>query len=501
MKKFGITVCVCLFIVLLCRQAQAVPVDAVDISGRNYADNVLKEIDSAEESIYVAMYAMYVRLGEKDNPAWKLVEALERACQRGVYVRVFLDKSPLIGNDLRRLNKSNDDAYKMLKEAGADVYFIKPELKLHEKLIVVDKKTVIDGSANWTQKALLENSESAEILRSMEFAGIKLKHLGELEDHIAAEPVAKREILEKVRIGNSFLEDKRLAPRMVTDSDGHSFDLYLWFLREFKDSGSPVIRLDYAAAARLLGITIETRDSKYRQAVRWVVDNLKNKYGLIDYVIDAKGHLDVRLLDYEDASKDYTAPREGYFNVAIAYWEYGFDKRLMLREKFAYMIAIYEQEIARPKLWWQKSLKGLSEKYHIGEWTLSYALRELKKLDILEVRHSRVEGGSDQDYSDREPNKYRFKELVSPQEKERQWKALEKSFGAGMVKEARELAGQIDEGNNLQAAKDFIRIIKQYGLENVKQATGEVEKLGADNPLRSIGYIVGVLKRMADERV
>lgn len=202
-------------------------------------------------------------------------------------------------------------------------------------------------------------------------------------------------------------------------------------------------------------------------------------------------------MDYEDPARDYSAPQAGYFNAAIAYWEYGLDRQLMLREKFAYLAAIYEQEIAGPKLWWRKSMKGLSEKYHIDAWTLNYGLRQLKKLDLLEVRHSRVEAGKD--YSEREPNEYRLKELISSDEKERMWKETEKRFGAEAVKTAREFAGMIDEANNPQAAKDFIRLIKRYQLEDVREATAEVARFGADNPLRNIGYIVGVLNKMAQE--
>lgn len=488
---FGALLLLC---ILFCVQAQAVTVEALDISNRAYADALLKELGAAKDEIQVAMYAMYVRYSEEDNPAYKLVEALIGARERGVYVRVYLDKSPLFGNDTRHLNKANDEAYKMLKDASVDVYFIKPDLKLHDKLIVIDSQTVIDGSTNWTQNALLENSESAEILRGKEFAEAKLAHLEELENDIVAPQETGRELLEKVRVRNSFLEDQRFGPRMVTESDEHSFDLYLWFLREFKTSRRPVIRLDYVKAARRLGIRIETESSKYRQAVRWVVDNLKNKYGIIDYTIDAKGRLEVRLLDYEDTSKDYSAAQAGYFNLPIAYWEYGLDRQLMLREKFAYLAAIYEQEIARPKLWWRKSMAGLSEKYHIDAWTINYGLRKLKRLDLIEVRHSRVEQG--QSYDDREPNEYRLKELISPDEKARMWKKLEAGFGAETVKAARDFAGMIDEGNNVQAAKDFIRLIKRYSLERVREAVGEVSQLGADNPLKNIGYIVGVLKRM-----
>jgi len=445
------------------------------------------------------MYAMYARSGEDDNPALKLVGALIEAHKRGVYVRVYLDKSPLIGGDLRHLNKANDDAYKMLKGAGVEVSFIRPTLKLHEKLIVIDGETVVDGSTNWTRKALLENAESAEILRGREFAELKLAQLKGLEKDLAANSDPQQAILEKVRVRNVFLEDARFAPKMVTDSDEHSWDLYLLLLREFKEQRNSLIRIDYAKAARQMGITVETKKSAYRRQIRWVVENLKNKYGLIDFIIDSQGNLDARLLDYDDPAKEYSTPKTGNFNLPIAYWEYGLDRQLMLREKFVYLAGIYEQEIARPKLWWQKSLKGLSEKYHIDEWTLDYGLRGIKKLDLIEVRHSRVEIGK-QDFKDREPNKYRMKELVAPEEKKRIWGQLEKDFGPEVVKAARDFAALIDEGNNIQAARDFIRLMKSYGQEKVKEAVSEVSKLNADNPLRNINYIVGVLKRMEKAR-
>jgi len=392
--------------VIFCAQARAASVEAVDISGRSYAESVVQELNAAREEIYVAMYSMYLRYGEENSLVYKLVDALIAARRRGVFVRVYLDKSPVIGNDIRHLNKGNDIAYKMLKDAGAAVSFIQPALKLHEKLIVIDGETVIDGSTNWTEKALLENAESAEILRGKDFAKLKLARIGELEKYAAAPEVSPRALLDKVRVRNSFLEEDRFAPMMVTVGDRYAFDLYLLLLREFKEKGRASISIDYVKTAGQLGIKVETKHSSYRRYIRWAAHKLKTRYGLIDYTIDKSGALEVLLLDYAQASKDYSMPESGYFNLPIAYWEYGLDRQLLLRAKFAYMAATYEQEIARPRLWWRRGLKGLSEKYHIDESTMDYGLRQLKKLDLIEVKHSRIKPG--QDYKDRKPNEYRL---------------------------------------------------------------------------------------------
>ena len=145
--------------------ALALTAEVTDISNRAYAENVTREIDAARDEVLVAMYSMYVRYGDESSPVMKLVDALIRARTRGADVRVYLDRSPTSGKDMKRLNKGNDDAYRILKEAGVDVRFVKPGLKVHAKLIVIDGGTVIDGSANWTQKALEENVESGQILR------------------------------------------------------------------------------------------------------------------------------------------------------------------------------------------------------------------------------------------------------------------------------------------------------------------------------------------------
>ena len=62
-----------------------------------------------------------------------------------------------------------------------DVRYIVPSQRLHAKLIVVDERTVVDGSANWSYSALAENAESSTMIISQQYAVLKLQWIWALK--------------------------------------------------------------------------------------------------------------------------------------------------------------------------------------------------------------------------------------------------------------------------------------------------------------------------------
>ena len=46
---------------------------------------------------------------------------------------------------------------------------------------------------------------------------------------------------------------------------------------------------------------------------------------------------------------------------------------------------------------------------------------------------------------------------------------------------------------------DFIRLIERYGFNNVKIAVKKVSGYMADNPRRSIEYVIGILRSKEEE--
>ncbi|WP_324171378.1 phospholipase D-like domain-containing protein [Sulfurimonas sp.] len=92
-------------------------------------NDIEKLIKDSKRSIDIAMY----NFGNK-----KLVKLLLKAKKRGVEVKVFYDK--------KDVNFKSIDANTLDK-------------KLHTKIAIFDKRTVVFGSPNWTKKSFKNNYE------------------------------------------------------------------------------------------------------------------------------------------------------------------------------------------------------------------------------------------------------------------------------------------------------------------------------------------------------
>ena len=110
-------------------------------------DTVIGFIDRCEKTLDVAVYS----IAHDDIAA-----ALIRAHQRGVRVRVLMDKT-------QAGNRYADDE-KML-DAGIEVRRDTQAGMMHNKMVIGDSKAVGTGSFNWTANASKRNAENFVILR------------------------------------------------------------------------------------------------------------------------------------------------------------------------------------------------------------------------------------------------------------------------------------------------------------------------------------------------
>jgi phospholipase D len=119
---------------------------------------IAKAISKAQESIYMQAYGL---------TAQEIVDELVKAHNRGVKVRVLLDKSNLT------------DRYTKMQQlisAGIDVSIDKVPGIAHNKVIIIDKSKVITGSFNFTNSADNRNAENVIIIKSQDIAEIYLQN-------------------------------------------------------------------------------------------------------------------------------------------------------------------------------------------------------------------------------------------------------------------------------------------------------------------------------------
>ena len=109
---------------------------------------VLKVIDSASSTIRLAAYSF-------SSP--HVVEALLRARQRGVDVRVLVDAR-------RNERKNSRAALNRLVDAGIPTRIISRYALHHDKYLVADGVTVQNGSFNYTADAATANSENVLVV-------------------------------------------------------------------------------------------------------------------------------------------------------------------------------------------------------------------------------------------------------------------------------------------------------------------------------------------------
>ena len=250
-----------------------------DISDRKYESAVIELLDSAERSIVMSMYIMK----PSTSPVALLVKDLTEALQRGVKVEIYLNTCFQSGSDFKL-----GVQLKALQKAGAVLYLVSPHRRLHDKLIIVDERFVVDGSVNWSVSALKSNYESAVIIDSPGLAGEKLIRMrnfrleGEKElDKRPDRPVVKPELPDILNIPIVLLEEKRFLSRMLTSQDERSLTAYLLLIAESARQGNDEFFLDMEDFAKGLKMPVAWTDTAKRRQVIRTLKKLSDRYRLL----------------------------------------------------------------------------------------------------------------------------------------------------------------------------------------------------------------------------
>jgi phosphatidylserine/phosphatidylglycerophosphate/cardiolipin synthase-like enzyme len=126
---------------------------------------IVNEISQAKSEIYVQAYSF---------TSAPIAKALVDAHKRGVKVEVILDKS-------QKGEKYTSATF--ISNAGIPTYIDSIHAIAHNKIMVIDKETVITGSFNFTKAAEAKNAENLLILKSKELASQYLMNWTKHKNH------------------------------------------------------------------------------------------------------------------------------------------------------------------------------------------------------------------------------------------------------------------------------------------------------------------------------
>ncbi|MCK4821390.1 hypothetical protein KA005_36835, partial [bacterium] len=354
----------------LCAQEDFTSAQVKDISGRAYEPALIELLDGAAESIVISMYN--ISLGTRNrNPIRLLLNDLHEARARNVSVTLYLN-TRFRDVDKEKVRLIENPELKRLEDAGCVIHLMPANRRLHDKLIIVDSRYVVEGSTNWSNSALRENFESATLIDSPGLAKIKLLRLELLP--VSTKPQIKQlprplyteNIAETINVPKALLEDKKYFPRMLTRQDERSMDFYLILMAHSQAINKKEFFIDLESMGISLGMPDLWSDSALRRQVIKSLKRLESRYNLIT----------VRFFYGKDAWVELVDVSGDSFSIASDIIAPNTDNERSMRLKFLLIIKAFLE--ANGEEIDSISTSELAKRFYVHWTTINDALRELR---------------------------------------------------------------------------------------------------------------------------
>ena len=454
----------------------AIQAEIKDISGRKYAPAVIKELNEAKSSIYVCLY--FIGYYGREGVVKEMLDALVQAHKRGVKVVVLLDQ----GNRTNKYTQylKNERAFAYLLGHGVAVYYDDEKTVTHSKIVVIDGKTVILGSTNWSPESLEKSRETSVLLRSKDLAEMYLNKIKEIPKE------QPKVITEGFSISEHFFAQK-VAAVLIRKKFRTGFDLYLYYSKKMEDTDDSTVAF---TKEELLEYVMYHMKKRYRG---WVLGTTKEhvlkslkKYRIIDsYQVDyKKGEMTVNIPDSEG---------ESVVKLSDKYYEYGWHKRLSTKAKFSYLVLLRETKGgALGRMLSFKSVDALAERYGTGRKIFIYGFKELQKYNLIErfVNFN---------INNPKTNDYVFNDFYSIQIFEKKLSELQTKTDAKVFKICYKTAEKLNEPYDIKVIRSFIDACNTYGLEKFQKTAGHILSKSKLSPYRNPEFLLTMLKKGMEE--
>ena len=140
---------------------------------------------------------------------------------------------------------------------------------------------------------------------------------------------------------------------------------------------------------------------------------------------------------------------------------------------------------------------SISQAFGISESFISQGNQELRRLNLLDIQYSEIEGKS---YDQRQPSIYTLQNLYNPEDFKKDLSKLEQKYGKDKLGRAVNAAKAVFEENNLKTIEVLIDLESQSSQEIVKEAIQKIADKNPDNPKRSAGYLINTIKNIYKQK-
>jgi len=444
--------------------------DAVIPPGQ-YEATALTAIQSAKKSVHLFLYLFNLPSGRASGPG-RLAEALIDARRRGVEVDVLLDAGDSPFDPLDR----NRAVVEALARGGVGVAYVDGKI-LHAKVLVVDRKTVILGSSNWTSAAFESNVEADVVMTSTTAAEGLLARMAAVARRAPPGNSAER----RVAVPAEFLSPSAVGA-LVRRKDEGGLDLYLHFLR-VGISTHAFTEVDVPRAVAALGYKDQGSVANRRRLHK--IFRRLNQYGLVE----AK-----ETYGRDPAVRAKPATSTATVALSDHYFVWGWDRRLPLAGKVFALLSRYyaERSPAGPR--WSQSQATLAERHGLTEWFLSRGVVTLRRENLVDVDYDEQPTPANRE---RRPNIYTPGAFYDPAAVDRAMGALEARHGADALRRARALARLLYEDNDARVVEKLIALENRHGRAVLAEAARLLGQKKPDNPKRQYAYFAGVARGLA----
>lgn len=434
------------------------------LDGQEYYKRLLADIRKSQSEIVVAMYLIALPSDAGvEHPVRKILDALILAKKRGVKVSIILDAS---GGTTREETPEgkNREAAMYLKQGSVEIQWDRPDVSLHSKMVVVDRRIVYVGSCNWSEYAFRRNTEHTLREEDGELAAKVMEAIGGLGDKGA--PPAEAGV--RFALPGSWIARGSPFLKLFTDDAPRLFDmlLLLYCYREQKPG--------YDFISGKLGL--EGDNTARRRVINRCLEDLSER-GFITCQTRFGKELEFECLAKPDG--------EGFFSLPEGYFNYGWNSRLSFKAKVALLILIKELEGRTAMQSW---LNETGAKYGLSNEVQS-GRQELREWGIISVEPSPMKDGKHDG-----PSLIRYLGLFDYGKREEEIRKIEEKYPAEEARIARERAAILYEKFNPARIEDLVMLGRRYGEKAMEEAFREVYAFMPDNPARNIRYVVGILK-------